>query len=272
MIINVCGRNIKPRTQCQILLATTFLTLLAIAVPLFSIMNTKYSTLKSTNYKHADIDPLNTPKNFNGAVIWANITIIDTAKFQVKTRFSIQPVGDYASQIGQGLAVFKNQVEFTTQRKKSKFDDNDILASVEATYPIVLGDPNLYPFDRYASEFVINLKDSEKTPIPIAFGIVAAVQAWNVYIEVTQLPQQNLKIEILASRGWIIKFFSSVFLINEFVLFTMWVLSLTILTLSATIWFRERKVEPPIIGLCASLMFALPALRNIQPGAPGIFD
>jgi hypothetical protein len=48
----------------------------------------------------------------------------------------------------------------------------------------------------------------------------------------------------------------------------MWVLSLTILTLSATIWFRERKVEPPIISLCASLMFALPAIRNTQPGAP----
>ena len=50
----------------------------------------------------------------------------------------------------------------------------------------------------------------------------------------------------------------------------MWVLSLTILTLVSTIWFRDRKVEPPIIGLCASLLFALPAVRNTQPDSPPI--
>lgn len=50
----------------------------------------------------------------------------------------------------------------------------------------------------------------------------------------------------------------------------MWTLSLTILTLSATIWFRDRKVEPPTIGLCASLIFALPAIRNTQPDSPPI--
>ncbi len=51
---------------------------------------------------------------------------------------------------------------------------------------------------------------------------------------------------------------------------TMWILSLTILTLITTIWFRDRKVEPPIIGLCASLIFALPAIRNTQPDSPPI--
>jgi hypothetical protein len=50
----------------------------------------------------------------------------------------------------------------------------------------------------------------------------------------------------------------------------MWVLSLTLLTLAATLWFRERKVEPPMIGLATSLLFALPAIRNTQSGAPVI--
>ncbi len=48
----------------------------------------------------------------------------------------------------------------------------------------------------------------------------------------------------------------------------MWVLSLTILTLAVTLWFRERKVEPGTIGISTGLLFALPAIRNTQPGAP----
>ena len=50
----------------------------------------------------------------------------------------------------------------------------------------------------------------------------------------------------------------------------MWILSLTDITLAATLWFRDRKVEPPTIGFSAGLLFALPAVRNVQPGAPVI--
>ena len=48
----------------------------------------------------------------------------------------------------------------------------------------------------------------------------------------------------------------------------MWTLSLTILTLATTLWFRDRKVEPGTIGVASGLLFALPAIRNTQAGAP----
>ena len=48
----------------------------------------------------------------------------------------------------------------------------------------------------------------------------------------------------------------------------MWVLSLTITTLASTLWFRDRKVEPGTIGIATGLLFALPAIRNTQSGAP----
>jgi hypothetical protein len=50
----------------------------------------------------------------------------------------------------------------------------------------------------------------------------------------------------------------------------MWVLSLLILALAASIYLRDRKVEPPTIAFVTGMLFALPAVRNVQPGVPGI--
>jgi Domain of unknown function (DUF4436) len=55
-----------------------------------------------------------------------------------------------------------------------------------------------------------------------------------------------------------------------FIVVCMWLLSMTAFILAFTLWFRHRKVEPPTIGFVASLLFALPAIRNTQPGVPGI--
>jgi hypothetical protein len=266
MIINAFGRQIKPRTQIQIVLASILVLFLLIAVPTVSILNNVTSNIKRSQYRFGKLDPLKPPSGFEGSIIWANVSKVDTGKFIMQTRYSFYAMGKYAKDIGDGLNVFSIPVEFITQRKKTSFDQEDVLPTSESKYPIVLGDPNRYPFDSYGSEFVINLRNKEtKETIPIIVGIVGAVQSWNFDLYVSELPDNNVRIEAVASRGWIIKFFSS------FVLIIMWVLSLTILTLSATIWFRERKVEPPIISLCASLMFALPAIRNTQPGAPSIF-
>lgn len=54
------------------------------------------------------------------------------------------------------------------------------------------------------------------------------------------------------------------------VLLLMWMLSAAILVLSVTLWFRDRIVEPPTIAVSVTLLFALPALRNSQSGAPPI--
>ncbi|KAJ2990656.1 hypothetical protein HDV02_004230 [Globomyces sp. JEL0801] len=69
---------------------------------------------------------------------------------------------------------------------------------------------------------------------------------------------------IVLSRSVVSKLFSI------FIFIMMWVLSLTAITLSSTIWLRNRKVEPPTIAIMGGLLFALPSIRNSQPGAPMI--
>nr|KAJ3400147.1 hypothetical protein HK105_004771 [Polyrhizophydium stewartii] len=64
------------------------------------------------------------------------------------------------------------------------------------------------------------------------------------------------------SRSWTTRLFSMMIVI------IMWVLSLGVFVMAATLWLRGRKVEPPTIAVTGALLFALPSLRNSQPGAP----
>lgn len=55
-----------------------------------------------------------------------------------------------------------------------------------------------------------------------------------------------------------------------FMIIMMWLMSLFVLTLAVTLWMRGRKVEPPTIGVVTGMLFALPAMRAVQPGIPSI--
>jgi hypothetical protein len=264
MIINAFGRQIKPRTQIQIVLAILLIIFLLVAVPTLSIVNNNYSNLKRSQYKFGKVDPLKAPQDFSGAVIWANITGVDTLKFTIDVRYTIIPAGRFAKDIGTTLKVFKDPVEFITKRKKTLMDENVLYPEAEAVYPIEFGNPVKYPYDVYMSSFVLNMQSSKDGTIPVMLGIVGAVQGWDFDINVNDLVDGYVNLQVRAKRSQIIKFFSG------FVVTIMWILSVTALTLSATIWFRDRKIESSTISFCGSLMFALPAVRNTQPGAPSI--
>jgi Domain of unknown function (DUF4436) len=48
----------------------------------------------------------------------------------------------------------------------------------------------------------------------------------------------------------------------------MWSLSLSIFVAAMSVWFREEKVELSLIAISTALLFALPNIRNSQPGIP----
>jgi ABC-type Co2+ transport system permease subunit len=50
----------------------------------------------------------------------------------------------------------------------------------------------------------------------------------------------------------------------------MWGLSSSIFVAAMSTFFRERKPELPLIALSGALLFALPNVRNAQPGIPNV--
>lgn len=48
----------------------------------------------------------------------------------------------------------------------------------------------------------------------------------------------------------------------------MWCLSSAVFIAAMSVFFRERKVEPPLMPISTAVLFALPNIRNSQPGIP----
>lgn len=73
-----------------------------------------------------------------------------------------------------------------------------------------------------------------------------------------------IMVEFTIYRGPTQRFFSL------FIASLMWLLSFSLFWLAFTLCIRRRKVEPPTLGVGTSMIFALPAIRNVQPGSPPI--
>jgi hypothetical protein len=208
MIIHCCGRAYKPRTQIQILIASIVVLLLAILVPLLAIQNNRASERKSQKMGTGKLDPLNPPADFSGIMVMANVTVIDTVRFDARVRYLIFPFGEYDSG-RDDVEQFSKTVTLITNGKRSNITKFDLNPGEEATYIISTGDPNKYPFDEYTLDFFISAKEGTKD-VPIMFGIVGNVMGWNIDPYVLDLPGGRIGVYMVATRGAITKFFSMV--------------------------------------------------------------
>ena len=48
----------------------------------------------------------------------------------------------------------------------------------------------------------------------------------------------------------------------------MWCLSLSVFVAAMSVWFRGKNAEFPLVAISTALLFALPNIRNSQPGVP----
>lgn len=103
--------------------------------------------------------------------------------------------------------------------------------------------------------------------VPISLSIQNNVEGWQMATtlrDVSDNEYQVIMVEITIYRGPTHVFFSL------FIASLMWLLSFSLFWLAFTLCIRKRKVEPPTLGVGTSMIFALPAIRNVQPGSPPI--
>lgn len=120
--ITCFGKTFKNRTIYQIIIATLFLLMLGIVVPTLAILNNRIGLERQTKYSFGLNNPGLVADNWDGVVIWANVSLVSASLFNVKVRFSLDPSGKYANRIGQGLSVFKNPVTLRSGSNVVKFN------------------------------------------------------------------------------------------------------------------------------------------------------
>lgn len=133
------------------------------------------------------------------------------------------------------------------------------------------GDPNNYPFDSYKVVYDLSATDDgssttlNNTSFQVALSLTGSLQSWSFANEIQQGSNPLFQsVAVIVFRSFTTKFFSL------FMIGTMWILSSAILILAVTLWYRDRKVEPPTIAVVTGMLFALPAVRNVQPGIPTV--
>ncbi|KAJ3103223.1 hypothetical protein HDU97_010287 [Phlyctochytrium planicorne] len=197
---------------------------------------------------------------------------LDLVNGNYKLKIDITPCGDFIDRnrlaVGKSLVLGVNIYNLTA---------GNPVPSLEFGSSFDSGDINNYPFDKYkakelyleASFFNKTSNSTELVPMMVFFN--AGLLTYSVSKETlenvgSEIPPSytNIVFGFRAKRSFTTVFFSGL------IMSIMWALSLLAVFLAVTLWIKGRKVEPPTIAFSIALIFALPGIRNTQPGGPPI--
>ncbi|KAL1917671.1 uncharacterized protein VTP21DRAFT_4064 [Calcarisporiella thermophila] len=143
----------------------------------------------------------------------------------------------------------------------TKFPADQPAISTDITFPFVDGDLSKYPFDSWKSSIYI-IATQDKAYLPVDLTLYGTIQTLK-FQPTHRLEAGNfITIDVKVKRS------SSTIGFSIFVIVTMWLITLAVSILTYKAITKQFKVEPPIFVWPGTLLFALPAFRNTQPGVP----
>jgi hypothetical protein len=156
--------------------------------------------------------------------------------------------------------------------KVKELQANKIVESIDIQQSL-LGELSNYPFDNYTAVFYV-LAEADNTGasatnetelLDSAVSLTGGIQGF-VFgdSKLTNVYPGIVEVTIEARRSTISVGFSI------FVILLMWLLSFMIFAMTVDILLRRREIVPPLLALPVAALFALPALRNSQPGIPPV--
>ena len=192
---------------------------------------------------------------------------VDPIKGEINLRFAPKPEGTYAKddRLTKELKFFTG---IESGKAEVTLDNNRIPDAVTGSLSIV-GRVSDYPFDSHNADFYLyfsNPKD-EKEEIPMAVNFSGAISGYNIdadYIPKTEFESSDsyMGLRVRISRSIITKSFSI------FLMIAMWLIGLVIFTMTMIVVWQPRPIEFGMFTLIAGILFALPAVRNLQPSVP----
>ncbi|KNC96613.1 uncharacterized protein SPPG_08196 [Spizellomyces punctatus DAOM BR117] len=216
-------------------------------------------------------------------VVFASMTLasFDVLKATATYRFDFVALGDFSEDPTVDRPRPKYDLNFTIPGVTSMtFAKGKAMQRQDVTIGLT-GDVNDYPFDTQESA-VITLEgvfrnttagaNATVAVVPIVAEASGSSQGFRIDfppdLACAGTLADGTPAQIIASakisRTFTTQFFSVM------VSILLWILSLLVISISLNIVMRGRKVEPPVIAFSAAILFAIPGVRNAQPGIPPI--
>ncbi|ORY04922.1 hypothetical protein K493DRAFT_47312 [Basidiobolus meristosporus CBS 931.73] len=255
------GRGLRDRFPSFLLRRLVYagvatILLCALVIPIFVVYIQKEPKYINTEYGSNNDTRLD---------IAITVVSIDTVNLRSQLSVDFDPRGNLVTgtrpKLRQAISVNFLYKVFTFPQNSSA-----LLPSGDLTVPFLVGNRRNYPFDVYEASFLLYATSPgvvEDEIIPVSMAFDANIQNFETAPTFHVQDELNV-ITFRVKRSTNTKGFSIC------VIILMWALSLGISTLAFQIVFLKREIQPPIMALGVSMLFSLPALRNTQPGIPGI--
>ncbi|KAK3826963.1 MAG: hypothetical protein JOS17DRAFT_818355 [Linnemannia elongata] len=196
--------------------------------------------------------------------VLGSVASVDFENKNFRVHFEFTAHGTLAGDDGVLAAAVSISVFYTTLA----FPAGQIMRSVDVTMPYMQGATIDYPFDAYKSYFeILANKDREQMhKIPVSLTFLGKLQSVE-FIPTVQLNHDDLykiSIVIFTRRSPTTIGFSL------FIVLIMWMLSIAIGIIAIQVIRKYRVSDEHVLTLGITTLFALPALRETQPGIPAI--
>jgi len=207
-------------------------------------------------------------KDPNRMNVDVNLLAVDPLKGELSLRFAPIPEGKFAKD-GRLVEDLKFFTGIESGKSEVTLEKKRIPDAVTGSISLFNGRVTDYPFDVHTADFYLFFTNpkNEAEAIPMAVNFHGAISGFNIdidYIPKTEFESSDdyMGLRVNISRSVIIKSFSI------FLMIAMWLIGLVVFTITTVVVFQPRPIEFGLYTLIAGMLFALPAVRNLQPGVP----
>ncbi|KAH8555036.1 hypothetical protein BGW37DRAFT_482219, partial [Umbelopsis sp. PMI_123] len=206
--------------------------------------------------------------NESAILVNAQVSLVDPINNIIKLSFSYQASGDVASNSTQPSTAVPisiiNDIETKSYPAGSRLPNSD--------YNVPLfGDVSNYPFETYTGAFgftIVQGSPTNYTAIHTPVIVSSNLAQFRINGSVQSYPQPDSSevyyLEFTIKRATTTIAFSVIIVI------LLWAMTIAACSITLQIILRGRALDLPILALNATLLFAMPALRNSQPSVPPI--
>ncbi|KAG0345700.1 hypothetical protein BG004_003263 [Podila humilis] len=235
-------------------------SLSSIVIPIFLIYRHEGDNARAV----VEVGPQGVSHTGDYIHVVGSVASVDFEDKNYRVHFEFTPHGTLAGDDGVLAAAISVSLFYTTLT----FPEQQIMRSVDVTMPYMQGATIDYPFDVYKSYFeILANKDREQMHrIPVSLTFLGMLQTVEFVPTVRLDPSDTYKIslQILTRRSPTTIGFSL------FIVLIMWAISIAIGIIAIQVIRNHRISDEHILTLGITTLFALPALRETQPGIPAI--
>ncbi|KAI9145063.1 hypothetical protein BKA69DRAFT_1172553 [Paraphysoderma sedebokerense] len=235
------------------------LTWIAFIVPLYFLY-----IAEGAKFTPATSQPI--PPNIRDYVeIRMRLSGLDLQAGTYKLHLDFNPKGNLVRN-NTGLLVQPMTMIIGSETKK--FSANERMNSLDLNFNFISGDLRIYPYDKHTGNLEIFAASSTngtlENQVNLNSTLEVEILSFSFRGEFNSTNLQYLTLNFNVGRSATTKVFS------VSVIILCWLLSILVGFLAIQTAWRGREVPPPVLGFPALVLFALPSLRNIQPGVPAI--